>query len=206
MSLTKFFTMAIVAFAGFCTSAQAQTTTLDFTDTGQVGALFDIGALVGTPVIAPVAGIPSLTVTAIGSAVNGAALLNASSFGLGVDTPGADDPDGVDTGFFVGESISFTFNQNVEISDVQFADVDQVLGEAVSFGGFNLSGIDLGANTAFTFPTPLTVAAGTPVVFSELSGDGATITGLTVTAVPEPGSIVVLGLGSVLLLSRRRRR
>ena len=206
MSLKKFLTAAIVAFSGFVSSAEAQTTIIDFSDTGQVGFLLDGGAPVGTPVTAFVAGIPGLSITATGSAIDSAAILNASNIGLGIDTPGADDPDGVDTGPFVGESISFFFNQNVELSNVSFADVDQVLGEGVSFGGFNLSGIALGPGTNFTFPSPLNVTAGTPVIFSELSGDGATITGFTLTAVPEPGSLAVLGLVSVVLMSRRRRR
>ena len=208
MRISKFFTVAVIALLGFCNSSDAQTTTLDFSNApGQIGTLLDIGAFVGTPVTAAVPGIPGLTLTATGSSVNSDALLNASSIGLGVNTPGADDPDGVDTGFFVGESISFTFNQDVSISDVAFADVDPVLGEAVSFGGVNLSGVDLGASTDFAFPSPLNVTAGSPIVFNALSGDGATIQGLTLTveSVPEPGSIAVLGMGGVLLLSRRRR-
>ncbi len=209
MSLSKIFVVLILGISVFCSSVEAEiVTTLDFRSGGEVGAAFDMGTVVGTPVSANITAIPGLTITALGAATDTTAVLNATADRFGINSAGADDSDGFETNF--GESITFTFNQDVTILDIEFEDVDDSADstDVIEFGGVSLPGTDLGSGDTFTFSPPLFFAAGAPVLLQEISGNGFALQSFTieVSAVPEPGSLALFGLGSVLVMARRRRR
>lgn len=210
MSLKKILAIVIIAFAGLCSSAQAGIiTTLDFqSGVGAVGAALD-NTVVGTPVTANITAIPGLTITAVGAATDAMADLNATGSGFGINSSGTDDSDGVETA--LGESISFSFNLPVTILDIEFENIvnSATSTEVAEFGGFNLPGTGLGTGDTFTFTPPLSFAAGAPILFQEISGDGVSLQFLTIEAqpvIPEPSSFALLGFGSFLMMARRRRR
>lgn len=212
MSPRKILSVVVVSLAGFCTSAQAGIISVfDFTDaSGSIGSAFDNTSVGQSVFTTNAGGLTGLTLTATGSANSGAAFLDASVFGLGVNSVSAnslDDSDGVDLSS--GESISFTFNQDVTILDVAFRNIDNGASptDVVSFGSVNLPGSTLTSSDEFTFTPGLFFAAGSAIDFSEISGDGVTLRSITVevSAVPEPGVLSVLGLGSMLMMVRRRR-
>ena len=210
MSLKKLFSFAVIALASFYSSAEAQIITIDFESTGAVGAQLD-GTPVGTSVIATVAGAPELNLTALGAANDSDANLNGTTAGFGIDSPGADDSNGLEA--LLGETITFTFNQNVTLLDVEFENIDNnaTSTDSVSFGGVTILGTALGTGDTFTFATPLSFAANAPIVFSEITGDGVSLQFLTIEvtadspAIPEPSSAVLIALGLSGLSVLRRR-
>ena len=213
MSLTKIFPVVIIALAGFCVSAQAGIiSVLDFTSAnGSVGTALDNTTVGQTVFTTNVGGLTGLTLTAQGTANAGSAFLDSSSVGLGVNSSASnslDDADGVDLSS--GESIAFTFSQDVSILAVDFENIDNgaTPTDIVSFGSTSLPGSSLTGTDTFTFAPPLFFTAGTAINFSEIAGDGVTLRSLTVevSAVPEPGALAILGMGSVLVMVRRRRR
>ena len=114
--------------------------------------------------------------------------------------------------FDVGESVSFTFDRNVEFL---LADFNNLSGS--EFLNFNVGGTNFAINDAntdisdnnFTFGN-LALSSGD--TFSISGGSGAagienlTINVLPATAVPEPSSAALLGLLSLGVVARRRRR
>jgi len=229
MSITKIFPIVIIALMGFFSSANAQTFTLDFlSNPGALGELLDQDANgmqfpVGTPVtITSVPGIdstgavvtiPGLALTVTGFATEAGGVLNATTgVGLGINAVGGDDSDGVEDD--EGELITFSFNQGISITDIDFSGITDGAGstEAVSFGGVDILGTSLGTGDVFTFSPPVTFAAGAPIDFFEIvdpdlgiTGNGVSLTSFTFEVVPEPGSLSMLGLGGVLMVIRRRR-
>ena len=213
MSLKKLFSFAVIALASFYSSAEAQIITIDFQTGGQVVDQLDTGTVVGTSVTADVAALPGLTLTAVGSATDIDAVLNATgSGGFGINSAGGDDDsDGLDVAF--DESITFTFNQDVTLLDVEFENIDDdpTSTDSVSFGGVTILGTALGTGDTFTFATPLSFAANAPIVFSEITGDGVSLQFLTIEvtadspAIPEPSSAVLIALGLSGLSVLRRR-
>ena len=183
---------------------------IDFSNNGVVGEFFDdIGPAVGTPVTTLVdpAMVPGLTITAVGTASGGS--LNANGQALGINSPGGvDNPADIEASF--GESITFTFNQDVTLISADFHNVDDSAGstDSVSLGGITAVGSALGTGDILTFPAGTFFAAGTPIVFAENVGDGVGLAGLTIEAsqVPEPNSAIALLALAGLVANRRRRR
>ena len=99
MSPTKFFTIVIVALAGFCSSAEAQMVpiTVNFEGSGVVGGLLDADqTVVGTTFPTTVAGddaagnpivIPNLTITTEGASDDPQAVINGVlNNGIGINS------------------------------------------------------------------------------------------------------------------------
>ncbi len=230
MSPTRLFSIAIAALTGFCTTVDAQTTvTVDFQGSGVIGALLDQEQTpVDTPFSTTVAGndpsgtalvFPGLTITTLGASSDPNAVVNGTlNNGIGVNSDvntnmeaDSEEPDQVEVAF--AESLTFTFNQDVTITEVEFfgLDSDPMAAESVSFGGQTLLGEDGAGSDVFTFTAPgLFFAANDPIVFSEISGNGVGLETFTIITdaegIPEPGSLAMLGMGSCLMIARRRRR
>jgi hypothetical protein len=112
------------------------------------------------------------------------------------------------------ESITVDFDKTVTMTSIDFAALDgsvefvriNVAGVATNYDFFNGN-----SNDIFSDPlSGLVITAGTDVTFTGLGSAGDTnmrIDQFTVEtiAIPEPGSIAMLGLGSVLMMVRRRR-
>lgn len=233
MSPTKFFTIVIVALAGFCSSAEAQMVpiTINFEGIGVVGGLLDADQ---TPVVTPaapgnafittVAGddaagnpivAPGLMITTVGASDDPQAVINGVlNNGIGINSdvnffdPPAANEEAAEVEASFGESLTFTFNQDVTITDVEFFGIDNSADstESVSFAGQTLLGPSLGTSDVFTFAPGLFIPANNPIVFAEITGDGVALENFTILAtIPEPGSLTMLGFGSVLMMIRRRR-
>ena len=225
MSLTKLFSIAVLALVGLCGYAEAQqTVVINFQGDGVIGGILDsaqpqVGGmgfttalagddLMGNPIV-----VPGFMLTTLGASSDPMATINGTlNNGLGINSDvnsnpmaTSEEPAQLDAQF--NESLTFTFNQDVTLVDVEFFGIsnDAGLGESLSFAGMTLLGSDLGASDTFSFAPNFTVAANTPIVFEELVGNGVAIESLTIT-VPEPGSLAMLGLGSGLMMLRRRRR
>lgn len=225
MSPAKLFTVAIVALTGLCNTVEAkqQTVTIDFQGSGVVGALLEADQTpVGTAFPTTVAGddpmgnavvLPGVTITTIGSSVDPNAVVNGTTNnGIGInsdvnffDPPAANEEAAqLDSAF--DESLTFTFNQDVTITEVEFFSLsdDPLLAESVSFAGQTLLGVDGAASDVFTFSPGLFIPANDPIVFFEISGNGTALETFTIV-VPEPSSLAMLGISGCLMFARRRR-
>ena len=108
------------------------------------------------------------------------------------------------------ESFTFTFDQDVifteiEIESVVAADTIDILVDDVSVLTTNVEGFINGS--ALGALAGLTIEAGSEITFAVAGDDSVTsvrIESFTVDVVPEPSSIALLGLGSLMMLKRRR--
>ena len=227
MSLTKLFTVAAIALIWLCNSAEAQTTTviINFEGAGVVGGLLEADqTVVGTPFTTTVAGddlagnpivIPGLTITTVGSSLDPLAVINGTTNnGIGINSDvnanpavANEEPSQLDVTF--DETLTFTFNQDVTITDVEFFGIsnDPLFNESVSFAGQTLLGSSLGSSDVFSFAPTLFIPANSAIIFEEISGDGVALENFTIefAGVPEPGSLAMLGISGCLMFARRRR-
>lgn len=185
-----------VATVCFSTSASAQVTFQFGNITGGGQAALDLDGMGSGSTIS---GGVTLTATASSGAFNST---NAGGFGINA-APSGDSTTLFDDGSIDGaETATFSFDTDVTIDSVGLT----------SFGATDSAFASLGPNSitidsgAFTFPAGLFVTAGTPITFGFAAGNGFELESLTVVpAVPEPGSLVLLGLVSLGMVVRRRR-
>ena len=135
--------------------------------------------------------------------------------GIGVITDGVGGAAGRRVDGTIGESITFSFDQDVDLTSLRLGSF-QTTG-----GGANVDVVtvtpDGGATITFTSDAtnaPTTdrslggvfVAAGTDIVFTTTSSaaSGVLFNEITVETIPEPGSLALLGLGGLLIARRRR--
>jgi len=236
-----FVAVCVSLTAIFATQVDAEIVLYDFNNGGVVGAaegagVFDTGVVGDTATVTSNDGLSDLVLTvsdivapiynddftaivgSISAAAGDAGLLtniNGSS-SLGIFNPLINNgtPIGTESDVInAGESISFTFDQAVEFTALEFegtttGDLLEVLVDGTSI-------IPSGQVTEGFQPLGglegLTIAAGSEVTFAvdgSLTGTSIAIETFTVqiVAVPEPASLTLLGLGCLGICARRKRR
>ena len=187
-----------VAFSGF---ANAQSGTIDFTlddpNTTTGSLLTDLGTdVVGETVATGIEGL-NITVDSITTSA-------ATNIFVAVDSRA-----GVGDNFFragaTNDSITFSFDQDVEITELEFASLTG--NDAINVNGTPFTNPS-NAGAVFAQDPPISLAAGESLTFTASSGNvGLLNIDVTVaSAVPEPSSAALLGLLSLGVVARRRRR
>jgi hypothetical protein len=147
------------------------------------------------------------TLTAQPPSFGGDALLlnqTAAAFGVNVDNTtcgGQEDSDELDNGC-VGESIDVVFSVDVLLNSLQVS----------SFGAADLGTVTMGGPIYVIGATGLHnlgnvyLPAGTPMNVAYTAGNGFSFDRFTVTAIPEPASLLLFGSGLAGIAVRRRRK
>lgn len=176
--------------------AVAETIALDNTGTG---ALLD--GIEEAPATIAVIELDDLQLTV--TSISGGEL-NVTSTSMGIN--GADD---TDTDVFESafdQSVSFSFNQTVSITQLDFTHFDE--DEIFNFDGLSISYEALAnkSTDTYEFTTPYTIAANTAFELSAKSGEIG-IEGMSLTVVPEPSytAALLITFGTALMLNSRRR-
>lgn len=106
--------------------------------------------------------------------------------------------------FDPGESLSFSFNQDLDINEVMFTSITGSDAGTLDIGATPFALTEAGTSSSdLVFLTPLRVTAGTVFTITGVTGTFG-FEGIDATLVPEPASLMLLGLGSLAMLSRRR--
>lgn len=158
----------------------------------------------------------TLTLTQAGGNAGGVSGSNDGGGGIGVTGNGSFDING-------SESLTLTFNQDVYLDQLSFrvfgfgesvdlsipslAIATNVAGNQTftpAVAGITAPGVANGGFildfTAETFE----ISTGDTIVISAGAGSGILVDSVSVTAVPEPGSLALLGLGATFMIRRKR--
>ena len=201
----------------FCLTSHASADLIDIlleSDTGGTGALIDEDnpLVTSNPTFTVAEGGNGLTLTLGGTSDDPDAVFNGAAGSFGINSAGGgEEPTRIEDAF--GETISFTFNQDLELHEVEFDNLnnDEIVTAVIGGTSFSIDDTNTPGSDVFDFGD-FAVAAGTAISFSVSAPSGAN-NGVGfqrivvhVDAVPEPGSLAILGLGGVCFLGRRRRR
>lgn len=158
----------------------------------------------------------TLTLTEAGGNAGGVSGSNDSGGGIGVTGGGSFNING-------SESLTLTFNQDVYLDQLSFAGFS--FGESVDIAIPSLSiATNIAGNQVFTTPVAGIVPAanatgdftlnftaetfdlstGDTIVITAGSGSSILVDSVSVTAIPEPGSLALLGLGATFMIRRKR--
>lgn len=153
-------------------------------------------------------GLPSGSFTLDGITVTLTAndgIVNATATGLGINDSGlGDDTNGLDT-VNVDEALTFTFNVDVTLNSISYANAGVNDSLALSFNG--IAGPPLLPGTFGEVVYDTVLLAGEELVITATGPDnnGVSITQFTVTAIPEPSSVALIGLAGIAAIFRRRK-
>lgn len=133
--------------------------------------------------------------------------INVISTSLGINS-GTSQPGGANADeaslFDPGESLSFFFNQDLDINEVMFTSIVGTDAGTLQIGATPFALTEAGTTSSdLVFLTPLRVTAGTTFTVTGVTGTFG-FEGIDATVVPEPASLMLIGLGSLAMLARRR--
>jgi len=131
--------------------------------------------------------------------------VNANGTSLGINS-GTGAPSGESASEFdPGESLSFLFNTDLLVSEVGFTSVTGSDAGTLQIGAtsYGLTAGSTDSGSDWVFGSPLLVTAGT--LFTVTGGTGTFGLEFIDAVIPEPASLVLVGLGSLSMLARRRR-
>lgn len=139
-------------------------------------------------------------------------LANGTEFGVNSDGTDDDEADRFDAA--LNESVTFSFGgsalsggQTVLVSQLDLTNFSA--GETFQFGSVIINNGNLanGTTDVFDFSTPLSLASGESFTLRATAGSiGIEAFDITVSAVPEPGSLALLSLAGLTGLGLTRRR
>lgn len=174
-------------------------------NTGDPGTGDNLDGISTTPVTNDVPEISGLQIIITGIlGTDTGAELNSTSTSLGINSDNDTDTDQFEAALEQG--FTFQFTKDVSISQLDFVTFDS--GETVSFDGFTIGYDDLTNKTTdiYEFSSPLEISADTDITLQATAGIIG-IEAITLTVVPEPATLSMIGLGGMLaLLVRRTRR
>ena len=234
MRLHKFL-LTMIAVGAFASVANADIVNIDLTADGPDGMILDANQMLtdGIDPFTPsnaLADFPGLTLAIDGTTTAASGSFNGTNGTFGINSAGGDDSQRLDGD--LSETVIFTFNQDVLITLIDFtsfgADSTAVITDSEGTV-FNLTGAqnveefgrDVNGNGAIDNANPIVALAGVGVSIAAGSAtpippDGRTSPDFGLediqihvvvpdVAVPEPGSLAVLGLlGGVAAIRRRR--
>ena len=216
MSALKSLICLSVFFCGFSLTSHASADIVDIGLTsgdatgGVINAANDL--VTSNPTYDVLEGGNGLTLTLGGTADDPDAEFNGTASAFGINTTGGgDDSDRIEDEF--GETISFTFNQDIGLHEVDLENItnDEIITVTIGGDTFSIDNANTSGGDVFDFGD-FAVSAGTAISFAVSSetnvSNGFGFQGIVVhvDAVPEPGSLAIVGLGSLFFLGRRRRR
>lgn len=198
--------------------ASAAVVTFDFGNANTANNSQNGGAGNWTPFAnetTPVGTSASLTISGLEMTINGVAngggddTWGINNQGIGIHTDAGSGAGSRRLDGSLGEAISFSFDQDVTLTSIRLGSFGLAEEATVAISGgstitivsanegpqndFSLGGNAVSAGTLVTVTTSVPTGGG--VLFNEI----------TVDAIPEPGSLALLGLGGLLVLRRRRR-
>jgi len=191
--------MAAIVGAGV---SEAATVRWDNTGTPGLGDNLDELSSSTTVSVPEISGL-QITILSISGEGEGSKLnATGESFGINSGVSG-DNTYRFESAFH--ESVTFSFNKEVTITQLDLTHFDAA--ESFSFGGQNINFVDLTDDSTdiYDFSTPLVIAANTSITMSASSGEIG-IEAMNITAVPEPSSVSLVGLGVLAFAGVRKRR
>lgn len=143
--------------------------------------------------------VDGVTISLSTPTTNGLLNRTSSGFGVNIDGNGADDSDAID-GAVENEIITFSFSSAGSFTGFTFGAVTSGDSMILRKNGTQVATV---SGSSFAFSGSFTTSD--QYTLEHFSGNGLSWNSVTVNAVPEPSSCLLIGFGGLVGLSRRKR-